>query len=167
MAGAGWPSESGRYGKASAWSWVIRLHLLGRLITRARRLWSLYSQHYYHLGATHCSGVRYWPQIQDEHKILENLSKKCLDDSRFQSLVDPVCHIETRSSQISHFLFWCLIHWTTVKQCVYSKSTSQMKYVERNMLKDKRFSSMKVSWSPHRWWVVWLVPTKEMVGRFL
>lgn len=62
MAGAGWPSESDRYGKASACSWVIRLHLLGRLITRARRLWSLYSQRYYHLGATHGSVVRYWPQ---------------------------------------------------------------------------------------------------------
>lgn len=42
MAAAGWPSESGRYGKASVWSKVIRLsshmQLLGHLITRARRL---------------------------------------------------------------------------------------------------------------------------------
>lgn len=39
-----------------------------------------------------------------------------------------------------------------------------MKYFERNILKHKLLSSMKVSRSQHMWWVVWLVqPTMQIV----
>lgn len=82
VAGTGWPSESGRYGKASVWSEVIRLssykRLLGRLINGARRLWSLYSQHYYHLCTLWCCQallcVEAW--MQQKLKSQWNLSNR-------------------------------------------------------------------------------------------